>query len=212
MVDNCDDFYLVQSGETCDSITAKKGITLAQFTAWNKGVGTGCTSMWADVYVCTSIIGHTPTPTDPGNGIETPAPIQPGMVGNCDAFYLIKSGDSCAAIAFTYGISINQFTTWNSGVGTTCSGMWADVYACVSIVGHTPTPTDPGNGIQTPTPIQNGMTKNCKRFHFVKSGEACATITKQYGISLADFLSWNPAAGSNCAGLWANTYACVAVL
>ena len=212
MVENCDDFYLVQAGETCDGILSKKGITLAQFTTWNKEVGSDCTGMWADVYVCTSIIGHTPTPVNPGNGISTPSPIQPGMVSNCDAFYFVQSGDTCAAIASKFSITVGQFTTWNTGAGPSCSGLWANVNACVSIVGHNPTPANPGNGVQTPSPIQNGMTNSCKRFHLVKSGDTCATIAKQYSISTNSFSAWNPAAGSNCQGLWANTYACVGVL
>ncbi|KAF6810621.1 LysM domain-containing protein [Colletotrichum plurivorum] len=50
---------------------------------------------------------------------------------------------------------------------------------------------------------------NCKRFHFVQPGQNCDIISRQYGISLANFIRWNPAAGANCQGLWAQTYACV---
>jgi LysM repeat protein len=211
MVGNCDDFYFVNQDETCETVISKKGITLAQFISWNPDVGPSCTGMWAGVYVCTSVIGHTPTPTNPGNGITTPSPTQPGMVSNCDAFYFVKLGDTCASIASANGISVSQFTTWNTGAGSSCQTLWGNVYVCISIVGHNPTPTNPGNGIQTPTPIQEGMTKNCKRFHFVQAQETCGVIAGKYGISVSQFISWNPAAGSNCAGLWAQTYACVGV-
>ena len=211
MVSNCDDFYFVNSGESCQTVITKKSITLAQLTSWNPTVGSSCTGLWADVYVCTSIIGHTPTPTNPGNGIETPSPIQDGMVDNCDAFYFVESGDTCASIASKNRISVSQFTTWNTGLGSNCQSLWLGVYTCVSIVGHNPSPTNPGNGIETPSPIQDGMTKNCKKFHFVAQGEACAVIAAKYKISVQQFTSWNPAVGPNCAGLWAETYACVGV-
>jgi hypothetical protein len=51
----------------------------------------------------------------------------------------------------------------------------------------------------------------CKKFHFVQKDETCAVITAKYGISEANFVKWNPAVGSGCRGMWANTYACVGV-
>lgn len=134
------------------------------------------------------------------------------MVSNCDAFYYVVSGDTCATIASKSGISVSQFVSWNPSVGNACSGLWLDAYVCISIIGHEPAPIAPGNGVATPTPIQDGMTKSCKTFHFVKSGETCAIIAAKYGITSTQFISWNPAVGPSCNGMWANTYACVAVL
>lgn len=82
-------------------------------------------------------------------GIESPLPVQPGMVGNCDAFYLVKEGDNCATIAAAHGITLAQFQTWNTKTGTNCAGLWLDAHACVSVIGHTPptpSPTSPSNG------------------------------------------------------------------
>lgn len=213
MVSNCDLFYKVVTGDTCETIAAKNGISTTQFLTWNTKIGgAACNGLWADAYVCVSTIGHTPSPTNPGNGITTPTPTQAGMVSNCDAFHHVVSGDTCATIASKHGVTVAQLAAWNNVGGTGCPGLWADVYLCVSIIGHTPTPTDPGNGIATPSPIQEGMTKNCKTFHKVASGDTCASIASRFRISTAQFISWNPAAKSGCTGLWANTYACVAVL
>lgn len=214
MVSNCDKFFKVKKGDSCQSIADKSGISLAQFSKWNPKVGgSDCSGLWLDVYVCVSIVGHEPTPTKPGNGISTPTPTQPGMVGNCNKFYKVKKGDNCESISKKSGISVKEFTTWNPKVGgTTCTGLWLDNYVCVNIVGHKPTPTKPGNGVSTPTPIQTGMTKKCKKFHYIKAGENCDTITKKYKITKKNFLAWNPAAGKDCKGLWAKTYCCVAIL
>ncbi|KAK3312922.1 hypothetical protein B0H66DRAFT_644063 [Apodospora peruviana] len=223
MVSNCDAFYLVKSGDNCEKIATANGISVSQFTTWNTQVGgASCSGLWLDVYVCVSIIGHTPTTskssTTTGNGIATPTPTQPGMVGNCDAFYKVKSGDNCEKIASANGISVSQFTTWNSQIGgAACNGLWVDVYVCVSIVGHTPTTpvktttTTAGNGIATPTPIQDGMTKSCKKFYFINQGDTCATIASKNKITVTQFVSWNPAVKSDCTGMWANTYACIGV-
>ncbi|KAM5465123.1 hypothetical protein MferCBS49748_005063 [Microsporum ferrugineum] len=228
---NCDAFYLVQTGESCASIATAHGITATQFLAWNPSAGSDCTGLWANAYACVSIVGHkpsktssttqpTPTPTKPSNGIETPLPTQPQMVGNCDKFHLVQSGEGCADIVSIYGITLARFQQWNPAAGSNCGGLWANAYACVSIIGQepsptptpTPTSTKPSNGVTTPTPTQPGMINDCNKFYLVKTGDSCANITSANGISLNDFLKWNPKAGSDCIGLWSNAYACISVI
>lgn len=86
----------------------------------------------------------------------------------------------------------------------------AEYHICTGVLGGgCSSPTQPAPSNPTPQPVQDGMAKNCKKFHFVKSGQSCFTISSQYGITLASFLKWNPAAGNSCQVLSANTYACV---
>ncbi|KAL4873621.1 hypothetical protein BDV12DRAFT_207473 [Aspergillus spectabilis] len=191
MVDNCDAFHF--------------------FTAWNPTVGSSCGGIWADAYVSVSIIGHSPgsttttappEPTTPPNGIETPFPIQPGIVDNCDAFHFA------------------QFTRWNPTVGTTCGGIWADAYVCVSIISHAPNPTTATTTAPPPTttgtgpsPTQSGIVNTCVSFYKAQAGDTCQTIAQQkypYINSLTLFQRWNPAVGANCNGLWTGYYYCVA--
>ncbi|KAK3348646.1 hypothetical protein B0T25DRAFT_457164 [Lasiosphaeria hispida] len=209
----CEYWYDNEAGSlTCNDLLETFGISLAEFRALNPTITASCGGLNKGKAYCTTTA--SPTTTSPvGNGIATPTPTQSGMVSNCDAFYWVKQGDTCAAIAKANGITVTQFATWNTGVGgEKCAAMWANVYACVSIVGHTPTPTAPSNGITTPEPIQDGMTTSCKTFHFMQSGQTCTDLAKRYGISIDQIKAWNPAAGSQCTGLWANTYACVGVL
>jgi len=229
MVGNCNQFYLVKVDEGCADIASAHGISLTQFTTWNPNVGgASCSGLWANVYVCVGVIGGTsPTTTAPttttttttGNGINTPLPTQPGMVDNCDRFYFVETDDSCADIASWHGISLNQFTTWNPNVGgASCSGLWANVYVCVRVIGATPTTTRPtttttaGNGISTPVPTQPGMVSNCDRFYFVEVDDSCADIASRHSITLAQFITWNNVGGSSCSGLWANVWVCVRIL
>ncbi|KAK8028333.1 LysM domain-containing protein [Apiospora marii] len=219
MVSDCNKFHMVENGQSCSVIASLYSISVAQFVQWNPAVKSDCSGLWSSTYACVGLLGGgitapppTTTTTDPGNGIATPTPTQPGMVNNCDEFYLVKAGDTCASIASSSRISMGQLVDWNPAVGNGCNGLWLDAYVCISIIGHTPTPVQPGNGVTTPAPIQSGMTGNCKSFHFVQSGDTCASITSRYGIPLSSFVSWNPAVGSSCTGMWADTYACVAVL
>jgi hypothetical protein len=46
------------------------------------------------------------------------------------------------------------------------------------------------------------MVTNCKKFHFVQDNQTYTVIAGLYKISVSDFIKWNPAAGSDCRGLW----------
>ncbi|KAK3951455.1 hypothetical protein QBC32DRAFT_371120 [Pseudoneurospora amorphoporcata] len=191
IVSNCDKFYLVKAGDTCDVITQSQAAPVCGPTPMP-----ACPSS-----VTNPLFRLAATTTKAGNGIATPTPIQPNMVANCDSFYKVKSGDTCDVIAAKSGISSAQIISSNASVGSGCTQPAAT------------TTTNTGNGIATPTSIQSGMTTSCKTFHFVSSGQTCVTIVAKYKITLANFVKWNPAVGGTaCTGLWANTYACVAVL
>lgn len=146
------------------------------------------------------------------------------MVANCNKFYFVQSGDGCANIASTQGIALSDFYSWNPAVKTDCSGLWASTYVCVGLIGQTTsatttttstittTTTSAGNGVVTPTPTQTGMAANCNTFYFVQSGDGCAAIASKFGISLANFYSWNPAVKTDCSALWASVYVCVGLI
>ncbi|PWY92304.1 hypothetical protein BO70DRAFT_391720 [Aspergillus heteromorphus CBS 117.55] len=130
---NCNAFHLVSSGETCTTIAAAAGISLANFYAWNPSVGTGCDTLWLGYYVCT---GVSPTSTRPATSttataVATPSPTQSGMVGNCGAFYLVATGDTCTTIAQKEGVSVQNIISWNPAVGTGCTNLWWGYYICV---------------------------------------------------------------------------------
>lgn len=126
----------------------------------------------------------------------------------------MNQGENCDTIASKNGVPLNDFLTWNPKAGQKCTGLWADTYACVSVIGYKPpaTSTMPSNGVQTPVPTQPGMVSNCNKFVFVKTDDSCASIASKAAISTSDFLKWNPQVGGQCKGLWANAYACVGVL
>ncbi|KAK3303763.1 uncharacterized protein B0T15DRAFT_283482 [Chaetomium strumarium] len=213
MVSNCNKFTKVNPGDSCDGIAFFNGpISTEDFVLWNTGVGgRECRTLQADTYVCVGLIPGG-TPTQPGNGIATPAPAHPGMVGNCNKFYKVNAGDSCDSIAFWNGVPGTEWVIrWNAGVGSDCRTLQANTYACIGVIGGTP--TQPGNGIATPTPILPGMVDYCKKFTKVNPGDTCDIISFFNGpISTADFIKWNPGVGGQeCRGLQAGTYVCIGV-
>ncbi|KAI1354385.1 carbohydrate-binding module family 50 protein [Xylaria sp. FL0043] len=231
IVDNCDMFYYVQSGDTCSIIAAKYGISLAQFYAWNPAVGSSCLSLGLNDYVCVGTLNATgtitttatiTTSTKPGNGISTPMPVQTGIVSNCNRFYEVQPGDVCSNIATAYGISLQSFYAWNPAVGSSCLNLIAGDYVCIGTTTSSAsmttstsmsTTTTSGNGISTPTPVQTGIASNCNRFYLVQNGDICDTIAAAEGISVSDLYAWNPAVGINtCKDLDVGDYICVGVI
>lgn len=55
MVTDCGAFHLVVSGDDCADIAANANITVDEFYTWNPTVGTSCSDLWLDYYVCVGI-------------------------------------------------------------------------------------------------------------------------------------------------------------
>jgi hypothetical protein len=55
MVGDCTNFYLVASGDTCNSITTAVGISLSDFYTWNPAVGSSCKTLFLDNNVCIGV-------------------------------------------------------------------------------------------------------------------------------------------------------------
>jgi LysM repeat protein len=56
------------------------------------------------------------------------------------------------------------------------------------------------------------MTNNCNKFYMVVSGDGCSGVATSNGISLANFISWNPDLKSDCSGLFPGYYVCVGII
>ncbi|KAL4982306.1 hypothetical protein BDW68DRAFT_192275 [Aspergillus falconensis] len=141
------------------------------------------------------------------------------MVDNGTAFHLVVVWDTCAAIADDAGTSLTDFVSRNPGVGSDCSGLWLDYYVCIATETDTPTrslsstvstttttatTTSTGNGATTQTPYGPGIIYDCHDFHLEVSGDTCASIVSDAGVTLDNFYAWNPAVENDCSGLWLN--------
>ncbi|KAJ3480920.1 hypothetical protein NLG97_g7951 [Lecanicillium saksenae] len=197
-----------KSATPCADILSENLITNADFSRWNPTVGKDCSGMKiGNTYCVEAAFEPTVPTTTTTTDAPKPTPTKPSN-GTSDGTWWSTATDSTlsrgarSAPPSTASLK-EEFATWNPKVGSTCSGLWADTYACTSIIGWKPTPTDPGNGIQTPTPIQPDLVKNCNKFHYVKIGESCTDIASRYGISTGDFARWNPPGclyHSDCSG------------
>ncbi|KAF4502974.1 hypothetical protein FAGAP_797 [Fusarium agapanthi] len=166
-------------------------------------------------------VPEKPSPADEccGNSIQTPEPIQEGMVANCNKFHYVSPTTTCQGVLDYYKISLADFIKWNPAIGEDCTNLWAGTNACVCVKGYTSSPTRDikpnliaDNGFATPSPIQAGLVKNCVKFHYIGAGTTCNEVLHHYKIAMAQFAQWNPAVGEDCKALWKGTYACVAAV
>ncbi|KAK1838776.1 LysM domain-containing protein-like protein 4 [Colletotrichum chrysophilum] len=222
VVDNCDGFYKVQSGDNCDIIAQKNGITVAQLKTWNTDINAGCTNLWADYYICTHVPGaavptttmRTTTTTTAAPG-PTVSPVMPGAAANCDRYYKIQSGDGCDSVASKAGITVAQLKAWNTEINASCSNLWLDYYVCTHSPGAvTPTTTKTTAGTPGPTntPQLPGAVGNCDKWYKIASGDTCDTVAAKNKITVAMFRSYNTQINSACNNnLLKDYYACVSI-
>ncbi|RAL11195.1 uncharacterized protein BO97DRAFT_406413 [Aspergillus homomorphus CBS 101889] len=142
-----------------------------------------------------------------------PTPTQPGIAASCNSFHLVASGDNCASIATAAGISLSDFYSWNSNVGSGCNNLWLGYYVCIGVgpTTTTTTTTTTATAVSTPTPVQTGMVSNCNAFYLVASGDTCTTVATKEGITVQNIVTWNPAVGTGCTNMWYGYYICVGV-
>ncbi|KAE8150987.1 hypothetical protein BDV25DRAFT_171767 [Aspergillus avenaceus] len=197
---------------TCDSdLVSGKAYCVNPLDGWNWGSGTNST-----------VPSSTPTVTA---ATTPPAATQTGIPANCNAYYVAKSGQDCGTLEALFGITDAQFHAWNPAVSSDCvTGFMADEAYCVGVSSSTsatkttpkPTSTKPASAttssVKPPGPTQSGIPANCNKYYVAKAGDNCNTIAEKYGITSAQFHSWNPAVSSDCAtGFMADEAYCVGV-
>ena len=130
---------------------------------------------------------QTPTPTDTDTPTPTDTPLPPIP-------YVIKTGDSCLAIAIRYDVSVESIILQNH----------LDP-ACTVAVGHTiqvpqPTPTFAPRPSDTPfgAPPQTAThTPPPYPTYVVLSGDTCLGIALRYGVTLSELMQVNGIADCN---------------
>jgi LysM repeat protein len=217
---DCNKWSLVTDGLSCTDMATQAGISLAQFLAWNPAVSSDCaTNYWLGEAYCVGVAGgSTPTTTaKPTTGKPTPpAPTMSGEPDNCNEWAVVTDGLSCTDMASQAGLTLEQFLAWNPAVSSDCAiNYWLGEAYCVGIAGgSTPTTTaKPTTGKPTPpAPTMSGEPDNCNKWAVVTDGLSCTDMASQTGLTLEQFLAWNPAVSSDCVtNYWLGEAYCVGV-
>ncbi|KAE8152018.1 hypothetical protein BDV25DRAFT_128313 [Aspergillus avenaceus] len=221
---NCNFSTTADKGATCKSFASSWGLSIDHLKKLNPGIT--CPNLDTNKSYCvigtvndnppgstrtTSTETTTTTTTKPA---PSNSPTMPGITEGCDGFHKVSSGDQCDTIAKKYGISVDQFRSWNSGINEGCTNLWLGYHVCVHVPGATTTtqsPPQPTNKPSGPTPQMPGIVDNCKSYHLVKSGDNCWSICSAAGITFDQFQLWNKQIGADCINLWLGYYVCIGI-
>ncbi|KAK7922955.1 hypothetical protein PG985_007026 [Apiospora marii] len=226
---HCQHWYQ-RDGESCDDIVTMFGaFSLSDFLSWNPSLGgPSCGGIVDGAWYCVGVPGTPTTRTEPLPDVtQPPTPTQSGLVSDCTKLWLVSSADTCSSIISANGLGEESFYKWNPAVGSgSCDNLAPDFYVCVAVGESLSQPpstttkssattksasrtTTAGPATTTPTPTQAGMVSGCRRFYMAQSGDGCWAIANSAAINLNDFYDWNPALGTDCSGLWLDTWYCI---
>ncbi|KAF2723823.1 carbohydrate-binding module family 50 protein [Polychaeton citri CBS 116435] len=222
---------------SCSKIADFYGIDTDSLTTWNPSlssanpcqlatqhrycVGLNGTSTTASATASTTVPSGS---TTGGGEVTTPTPTQDGMTANCDKFYKVQSGDGCYDIAADNNISLDDFYSYNPGVGNDCSKLYPDYYVCVHVSASetstttTTSTTEPSSttgAAPAPGPTQSGIIDTCNKYAEAAPGGNCPDFASDNGITTSQLYAWNSVLGpngENCQNqFWGKEYYCVGV-
>ncbi|KZT63139.1 carbohydrate-binding module family 50 protein [Daedalea quercina L-15889] len=194
--DACPDLYTVASGDYCSLIESEYGLTAAQLQTLNPWLDSNCDLEVGEV-LCVGFASSTTTVTSSATpttsttststapttttvttitttAVPTPTNIAGGTWTNCTTYYTVQSGDSCLAIDQTYDIAYSDFLRWNPEVSAQYCNIGAGEAYCVK------------------------GSPACNNVHTVASGDSCAGLESEYGITSTQLYAVNPWLDSNC--------------
>ncbi|KZV65858.1 carbohydrate-binding module family 50 protein [Peniophora sp. CONT] len=180
----CTTYYTIQSGDGCASIESTYSITLSEFITWNPEVNAQCTNIQLGLAYC--VAGPAPTSS----------PTLPGTLAGCSAYYTVQSGDTCAVMESNFGVSLDQIRQWNTEVDANCDNIQIGYGYCMA-----------GPSVGSGSLLPSG---GCTDYYTVQPGDSCTVIETNKGISLDQFLTWNPEVNSQCSNIDAGVQYCVA--
>uniref|UniRef100_A0A8H7XNW2 LysM domain-containing protein n=1 Tax=Psilocybe cubensis TaxID=181762 RepID=A0A8H7XNW2_PSICU len=188
ITDGCTTYYTVKSGDSCTVVEDNFNITLAQFTTWNPEIDSQCTNIEVGLAYC--VASSSSSSTGPPSNVASGT-----ITDGCTDYYTIVSGDSCPAIETKFNITMSQITTWNPEINSECTNIQLGLAYCVASSLAPPTSGPPSN-------VASGtVTSGCTSYYTVVSGDSCSVIEAKFGITLAQFTTWNPEINSQCTNI-----------
>jgi len=158
----CSSTYNSASGDNCDTIANKYGLTKAAIQSANSFVN--CDDIWTNTPICIP-----PGGTSNNGGSNT------GGSG-CVMTYISESGDSCNSLANDFGLSASAIQNANSFVN--CNDIWANTALCIPSGGRVSTP-------------QSGSASDCVVTYTSTSGDNCDNIGQKFGLDSSDVQNAN---------------------
>ncbi|PIG88916.1 muramidase [Aspergillus arachidicola] len=190
MPSKCQLYYHATAGDSCSKILSQYNMPEKLLHEWNPALGPDCKGLLPNYYYCLLPSGFIPMPL---TVTTTPAPIQTGITSNCKAWWRRNQTETCSDIALSFGtFSDEDFKAWNPAVGQKCTGLINGNWYCIVVPGTPSTRTAPVPAFPTSVPRQPNVIKNCTQWWHVSDEDDCYDVSRKNGITVDDFLAWNP--------------------
>ncbi|KAG8935162.1 hypothetical protein FRC01_007395 [Tulasnella sp. 417] len=134
----CARSYEVQSGDTCDGISAANNVSTYQLYTLNTDINDSCSNLWVGQTLCLGL-----------------------SEGDCQTTYVVESGDYCWLIATNHGIDTETLLSNNPQVSSDCSNIYPGEVLCVSpekLVNVEPDPSTTSTTSTTSTSVSETST------------------------------------------------------
>ncbi|KAF7326989.1 hypothetical protein MSAN_02492700 [Mycena sanguinolenta] len=170
---SCTSTYTVVSGDTCNIIASRTGVSTATIESLNSSINSGCTNLQIGESLCLST-SSTSTSS-----------------GSCTSTYTVVSGDTCTIIASKTGVSVATIEADNSAINSGCTNLQVGQVLCLSGTSSTGSSGSTGTG-------SSGAIDGIATYYDPNGGfGACGSILQNtdYIVALGPN-DWN--AGAHC--------------
>ncbi|KAH6684917.1 hypothetical protein F5X68DRAFT_241940 [Plectosphaerella plurivora] len=218
---NCNGWHTIVSGDNCSNVPQKYGITLTQFLAWNPAVSSDCQqNFWLESAYCVRPDDcngwHTIVSGDNCNNVPERYGItlaqflawNPAVSSDCVSNFWLESA-YCVRTGAPVGGTTTTGPTTSAPTTTAVTTSFNSTYSTQWPVTSWNLTTISVETIWPPTKKLEGEAEFCDSWHLARPGDTCQRMVSRYGISLSDFISWNPAAEEDCDELIASYRVCV---
>ncbi|KAK6528315.1 hypothetical protein TWF281_009558 [Arthrobotrys megalospora] len=132
---NCGKWYQVANEDICQIISLKMKIALSLFSDINPSVNSDCSNLVVGLWYCVQPIedwrGSADGPAT-RTTVAPPAPTESGASPACYEWHKVVSGDYCALIESSYGISLDDLIGLNPSLKKDCSNLLLGKAYCVN--------------------------------------------------------------------------------
>ena len=175
--------YRVKRGDSISEIALKFGVSVVNLKKWNS-----LTSNTLNAGKSLKIFSESKTSSLGDNTVKNSANIN---------YYKIKAGETIAAIATRYNVSVSSIKKWNNLQGNKIiAGTNLKIYSDAGINDISDNNSTTKNKTDQIKKSGKKTVKKSEDFYSVKRGDSLFAIAKKYGITVEDLRSMNKLKGN----------------
>jgi len=193
--------HKIVKGDTLAGLSAKYGVSVDDLLKWNKLTKKSRLSIGQEIRISSETSSSTETTVETVSQQSEPEPElkpepepepQPAPAVNAGGIHTIAKGDTLAAVAKKYGVSLDDLLKWNKLTAKSRLNIGQEIRLSADAASTPATEPDvepePEVREEQPASAPGGTRKVS---HVVDRGETTHSIAKKYGVSESDFRKWN---------------------